>query len=264
MEQKEKKDISQHHQQAAGCVVTKADIPYVLASVTCCLIFIVYGAAAASLGAALPTLAKHYNKPISQMGATFTSRGIGYLFGTVVSGWTLSYASLPYSKEFMVAISEIVMGFAIFLVDKTTNFGLCLFLFVIQGVSYGIIDTLANCAMPEMWGRRVQPWMQTMHSCFGIGAIIGPSIVGGFGYQLCFTLIFLGSFLPLCSVIVTNLFGYGNPKVKKSTTEEESEEVDEVEGRNAPFLFKVIVSLFFFIYVGAETGNFLLFFINKI
>lgn len=246
-----KKDHSkQNESQSPGCVVTREDTPYVIASLSCCLIFIVYGACAASLGPALPAMSIQYNKSISEMGSTFTSRGVGYLLGTLLSAYILSFKNIPYSKEFMAAISEVICGIALFVVTKTSNFVFCIFLFFIQGISYGLIDTLTNCALPEMWGRRVGPWMQAMHSCFGIGAIIGPAIIGGFGYDLDFTLILFASFVPFLSIVVSNLFGLGNNKINSEETGEEG----EGEGRQAPFSFKIIVSVFFFIYVGVETG----------
>ncbi len=250
------------HKQAAGCVVTKDDIPYVIASFSCCLIFIVYGASAASLGPALPALSQHYGKSISEMGATFTSRGVGYLIGTLFSAWVLSFKNIPYSKEFMAATSELVCGLSLIFITQTNNFALCVVLFFVQGITYGMIDTLTNCALPEMWGRRVGPWMQAMHSCFGIGAIIGPALIGGFGYGVDFYVIAVSSLLPFLSIVLSNFLGYGNKKVNSDSAEgsgnegesDASTQEGEGEGRAAPLSFKLIVSLFFFIYVGAETG----------
>jgi hypothetical protein len=34
-----------------------------------------------------------------------------------------------------------------------------LFFFFVQGLGFGGIDTMANCVLPELWGRRLQAWM---------------------------------------------------------------------------------------------------------
>jgi fucose permease len=245
--------------EATGCVVTKEDTPFVLATIICCVSFVIYGMAAASLGPALPTLSRHYNVPISQMGTSFTSRGVGYMIGTILSGYALSFKTFPFSKEFMTCLCTFLMGVTLFIIDQTTNFSFSLFVFFVQGFNYGIVDTMGNCALPDFWGRRVQPWMQTMHAAFGVGAIIGPAIVGGFGYRTCFQATALVSVIPLVAILFINLFGFGNPKFKRSSSSEGGldnlEEVEEIiPGRPSPYLFKLLVTSFFFTYVGAETG----------
>jgi hypothetical protein len=45
-------------------------------------------------------------------------------------------------------------------VGQTTSFGLILALFFFQGIGFGGIDMMANCALPEFWELRAQPWMQ--------------------------------------------------------------------------------------------------------
>ncbi len=279
----------QHHSQAAGCVVTKEDTPAVITSLICFVFFIAYGTAAASLGPAVPYLAEHYGKSISEMGTTFTVRGIGYFLGTLSSPFVLAIPRMPFAKETIASVATFLFGIELFLVDLTSHFGLALCLFFLQGFSFGIIDVIGNCVLPELWGKRLQPWMQALHSMFGVGAIIGPSLIGGFGYSLDFFLIFLLSFIPITMVLARNMLGYGTAADSSSNDDNSSltpassskskasdtvnEEVEEEARRAAaaadrentakrstapqrpgPLLLRVIVFFFFFIYVGAETG----------
>jgi fucose permease len=250
--------------EAAGCTITKEDLPSVLASFICMIIFIIYGAAAASLGPALPTLATHYHKSISEMGTTFTVRGVGYMIGTLSSGaFLVKFPNFFLSKQFIASIGVVICGFTFLFIDLINNFNISLVFFFIQGLSFGLVDTVANCALPELWSvKRVQPWMQSVHSCFGIGAIIGPALIGGYGYRFDFYMIFITSMLPLVALVIINLIGYGNSnKVgggeldsEKTVSEQESKTADGETHRVSPLSFRLLVSFFFFVYVGAESG----------
>jgi FHS family Na+ dependent glucose MFS transporter 1 len=189
------------------------------------------------------------------MGFVFTSRGIGYLVGILLSAYILSFKDKFISKELLAALSQIICGLTLFFVDKTSWFPLCIFLYVVQGTFFGIINTVTNCLLPEIWGKRAQPWMQAMHSCFGIGAIIGPALVGYFGYQLDFFLLSVTSFVPCVMILLYRTLGMGHSNHEHDhSSSKESKNEDANKGRDAPLSFKLIVSAFFLFYVGAEAG----------
>ncbi len=101
----------------------------------------------------------------------------------------------------MTCISMLFSGLTMFVVDGIDSYVIAIFALAIQGFGFGIIDTMANCALPEMWGsKRVQPWMQALHACFGVGAIIGPALVGGLGCHVAFSVVAITSFIPLISL----------------------------------------------------------------
>jgi FHS family Na+ dependent glucose MFS transporter 1 len=256
----EDEDILTEKQQSrvAGCIVTKDDLPIIIVSLICCLIFILHGAAAASLGPALPFLAKQFHKSIADMSMAFTTRGVGSLIGTILSGYLLTYHKVTFTKEFLSAITLIIMGLTLILVVDTTNFTFCLVLFFIQGLTFGIIETLSNCVLPEMWGHRVQPWMQAVHSCFGVGAMLGPSLIGGIGYETCFLSLFIISVFPCIGILLTTSFGYGRKITfsddRSPPIDPHSSDSDDDQRRPSPFYLKCVVSIFFFCYVGSETG----------
>jgi len=97
------------------------------------------------------------------------------------------------------------MGIATAIIGYNQNYSLLLFLTVLQGVGYGVVDTFGNCLLPELWGIRVQPWMQFLHLCFGIGAIIGPSMIGYFGFKSSYLYIGIMSIIPLFFLLSSRL-----------------------------------------------------------
>jgi len=132
-----------------------------------------------------------------QFGLAFTLRGSGYFIGTFASAGILEFKSFIFSKQFIVCLAVSITGIANGMLTISKTYPLAMFLFLIQGLGFGFIDTFANCVMPELWRERVNPWMQALHSCFGIGAVIGPSLVGSLGWINAFILIAFLSLVPV-------------------------------------------------------------------
>jgi fucose permease len=185
---------------AAGCVVSWADFEIVLISFTCFAAFIIYGASNAALGASVPALARALDKPESRIGFIFIFRGAGFLTGTLGSAALMGYETLPLSKEVITCLASILMGIMTYLMSCTDSYNTVLFLSVFQGLGFGGIDCISNCLFPELWGVRIQPWMQALHLCFGIGAMIGPTLVGSVGYVATYRVLGVLAFLPLVAL----------------------------------------------------------------
>jgi len=274
------------NQTVPGCKLTREDLPLIFATVACFISFIVYGLASAALGASIPELSRRFDRSESSFGAVFITRGIGYLCGTLGSAGILESKLLPFSKEFYTTISVCITGFATGLVtvagDK--HFSLVLFLFWLQGLGFGGLDTFANCVLPELWGNRVQPWMQALHSFFGIGAFIGPTLVGGLGAKNAHILISSLAMLPILglafqnSIIKISRHNLVATDIQSSnlrSTDDEfvqsenqkpdgddnnndyldpSNNIDSSKTKPMPVPIKLLITLFFFFYVGCEIG----------
>lgn len=263
MVQREAQESSEKSTEPTGCLITSDDERAVVASVVCSAAYIAYGASAAALGAALPSLAAHFGKTKSEFGVAFTIRGLGYLVGTLSSAGILSFKEVTLSKEMITCLALLLTGITSAIISQANNYVLTICCFFIQGLGYGGVDTMANCVMPEVWGRRVQPWMQAMHSCFGLGAIAGPTIVGALGYSAGYEIIAVASFLPWlmllgCQVVKDNpckpreqeMLPLGENDEESNGEKSSSEEGHKI----APLVLRLLVSFFFFTYVGVETG----------
>ena len=270
----------------AGCVLLSGDGPKVIASLACFAAFLVYGACQGSLGAALPALASSFAVSGSTFGTAFTLRGAGYLVGTVGSAALLESKSVKQkaSSEMLVCVAVMLTGLATgLMVSVNRSFPAVLFLFFVQGLGFGGVDTLANCVLPELWGTRVQPWMQALHSFFGIGAVVGPALVGGFGYVTAFIVLAVSSGFPLAGMLVArrqqrSLEDDGDQGAKPRGDGDgggDEEEVGMVEVAAAdvdvvvddavavaaqeppvavppPLSVRALLAIFFFVYVGTE------------
>lgn len=123
--------------------------------------------------------------------------------GTLGSAGILNYPAITLSKQNLTSISILVSGLCMVLIQSTTDFRIILFVFGIQGFAFGGIDTFANCALPELWKLDVNPWMQSMHASFGIGALVGPALVGRFHFNSAFRFISISSLVPLFGIIAS-------------------------------------------------------------
>lgn len=180
---------------------SKEDTPALVSTVACFAAFTVYGMQCGALGGALPYLADEMDVSDGTMGAAFTSRGIGCLIGTLTSAYVMSYSDKYVSKDTITCIALCVCGIACAVVGNIYNFPLSIAFFGIQGYGFGWMDTFATCCFPEIWGKRVRPWMQALYTLFGIGAIIGPALVGACGLGASFNAFFLLSFVPLVGLL---------------------------------------------------------------
>lgn len=263
-------------------------------TLTYCGAFLCLGLLLAGLGPSLPTLGRNTNSPDNRMGATVTSRALGYLAGST-SGPV--FHKLPGNK--MVAISLIFTSIVCFLVPNLANFYLLCVLFFFQGVSMGMLDT--GCNLMTLWLQRenCDPYIQSLHAAFAVGAVISPAVIKAFlSAQMPINYAWYGigcAFIPFIGL----LFYYPSPtepdseptantqsdkkdvengSVELETMEEGSENVSTVtaakkrepssdfafswENRYTvdykPYLMVLSVAIFLLCYVGGEvaTGSF--------
>lgn len=228
--------------------------------------FVIYGASVGSLGAAIPALCTYFKQSEVRFGLVFTTRGIGYCFGTIGSaGLIETVSTFKNYKSFYVCLSTLLIGLFTFCVHLTQNFRILLAIFWFQGFGFGMLDTFANCLLPELWGLRVGPWMQALHCCFGIGAIIGPAMVGSLGFEKTFTYLAYTAIIPTLFAILYQCINKFSPSklVVVNISEDASVHDDDYDNgpknaptvpQTSPWAVRILILFFFFIYVGTETG----------
>ena len=220
-----------------------SDKSKVLSSFACFLSFIIYGACMAALGASVPFLAIEYDKALSEFSVAFALRGGGYLVGTVYSAavlegfYGINWAPSPWYKKNMLILQclmTLLLGVCTAVIVVGKSFHLSLFLFFVQGVSFGGCDTIANVIIPSLWGDRTQPWMQALHACFGIGALTGPALIGSIGMYSTLTVLAIGSLLPtaLCIWYFHSTKGLGLTNCMTNCGELEIDEASSAENKD--------------------------------
>jgi MFS transporter, FHS family, Na+ dependent glucose transporter 1 len=135
--------------------------------------FIALGLMAAALGPTLPSLAEQTHTPIRDIGLLFTMRALGYLIGSVQSGFLYDrFRGHPIMALALLGIMALMS-----LTPLTPVLAGVMVMFLLLGTSEGIVDVGGNTLL--VWAHRsdVGPYMNGLHFCFGVGAFIAPIIV---------------------------------------------------------------------------------------
>lgn len=159
---------------------------------------VVLGLVSASLGAAVPALALALTLAPAQLGIAFTARGLGYLLGSLGSGRL--YDRRPAHPLIAGALVLLALGtIAVpFMPTRAALLGLMLGI----GAAQGLLDVGNNTMLVRVHGERVAPFMNALHCCYGVGALLAPLVVEVAGaLQLAFVALGL-AMLPFALLVI--------------------------------------------------------------
>jgi hypothetical protein len=142
--------------KAAGCLITREDIPIIIASGSVYCACVARGCCIAVLAASIPEMSKAVQMESTAFGELFTSRGIGFFLGTLLSAAVVESVKVNIPKHVYVCISIIITGIATLLFSMTTSFLYMNGLVFCQGLGFGGVHTFSTLALMEMWGQRCQ------------------------------------------------------------------------------------------------------------
>lgn len=202
--------------------ITREDIPRIFASFACFGAAFGFGAGLGVLGPSLPGLSEELQVEASDAGQVFSWRGIGALAGTFLAASILEQDLKGFSKHLIATLSIAFSAFATFLVPIVASFGnsaafnTVKLLFLLQGMGFGMMDTFAIVAMQEMWGQRVQPWMQMKNLMSSAGTVVGPICVSSFGFNLAFKVCALTSLTSFIGIALESWYSLINKNQKLS------------------------------------------------
>jgi FHS family Na+ dependent glucose MFS transporter 1 len=205
-------------------------------------IFIGLGSCAAVLGPSLPYLAENTQSSLSEIGFLFTARSFGYLLGSLRLGRTFDRLS---GHAVLVGVLMIMAAMTSLVPMLSTLWLLTLILFIL-GIGEGALDIGTNLMLVWVQHDRASPYLNALHFFFGLGAAIGPILVaqtilhsGGIAWAFWGLAIYL---IPLIIWLV---------RLPSPTAPGRTEDEIRVEARVRPI---ILISLFFFLYVGAEAS----------
>lgn len=196
----------------------------------------------ASLGPTLPDLARHTSSALAEISVLFSARSFGYLVGSMGGGKL--YDKLPGHR--ILALLMLMTGAMMALAPVISLLWLLAIVLFILGIGEGGIDVGSNILLIWVHGRNVSPYMNGLHFFFGVGAFLSPIIIAQ-------TVLFSGDIkigywlLALYALPVAMWFLRTPAPVPPDQTKDKN-----IQDINV-FLVAMI-SLFFFLYVGAEAS----------
>ena len=75
-------------------------------------------------------------------------------------------------KEFITSLAVFVSGISMLVLSSSSHISLLIGMMFMQGLGFGLVDTMGNVVFTEVWLLRVQPWMQALHTWYIIIIII--------------------------------------------------------------------------------------------
>ena len=133
------------------------------------------GICLASLGPILLGLSRQLGTSLDALGNLFVVRACGYLIGSGVSGYLVDRIRHTHAM-LLLAMGLCAAGTA--LIPVLPTHALVAAAVSTQGVCMGVLDTGGNVLLIWLHGSgTVEPYMQAMHFCFGLGAFVAPLLV---------------------------------------------------------------------------------------
>ena len=204
--------------------------------------FIALGLTVGSLGPTLPGLADQTHVGLSAISYLFTARSIGFALGAVRAGKL--FDSKPGNP--LMAAMLLAMAIMMALVPLAPQLLMLLVVMLILGAAEAVLDVGANTLVVWVHGVRVAPFMNAMHSFFGVGALIAPVVVAqtaSFNYPTTHSYFVLALLLLPVAAYTVRL---------RSPVATAAEKQEDSSVTNARLV--LLVSLFLFFYVGAEAS----------
>jgi len=210
-------------------------------------IFIGLGMTAASLGPTLPGLAAHTGSTLSQISFLFTGRAFGYLLGSLRGG--RAFDRLPGHTLLVFLIAG--MGIMLALVPVSARLWLLTVLLFVLGLFEGATDVGGNTLLVWVHQQRVGPYMNALHFFFGVGAFFSPIIAA---QALLRTNNINWVYWLLAIYMVPVALWIVRLPSPKSPHDVQTQLNGDTTTRIANPTLVGILTLFFILYVGAESG----------
>ena len=131
------------------------------------------GMVLASLGPTIPGLAAQTSTSLSGVSAVFVTRSLGYLAGSLLLGRL--FDRLP--GHWLMGCLLVWVAGMMALVPLAQTILLLVGLLLLLGCAEGCLDVGATALLVRLHPRNFGPWMNGLHLCFGIGALISPLLI---------------------------------------------------------------------------------------
>ncbi|KAK3109169.1 hypothetical protein FSP39_024591 [Pinctada imbricata] len=117
------------------------------------------------------------NVSLDRGSAFFTAGGVGYLSGSLVTGYVFDKIK---DKVFIVFISLVGMGVTTAAIPFCYIYELMVFVQLVRGITAGGLDTSGNTLLSRTWGKQGRMFMQALHFGFAFGGSLSPLAIAPF------------------------------------------------------------------------------------
>ena len=204
------------------------------------LTFVSLGAIAAVWGPTLPGLAEHTTSPLSQVSILLSAYPLGRLLGFLIGGHLYDRTA----GHLVMGIALLFASALLAIVPLVPWLAALVIVLLLLGTCVGALDVGGNTLLMWVHGQRVGPFMNGLHFCFGVGALIAPAIIAQL-IQVSGDIVWGYWALALLALpAAAMLLSQASPSPQKVQDDGAPAAID-------PLLVFLIASFFFF-FIGAE------------
>jgi FHS family Na+ dependent glucose MFS transporter 1 len=138
------------------------------------LLFTCLGLDMAVVGPTLPALAAQTGSTLGAIGLIFFLSAGGGALGTLLGGGL--FDRVP--GRFVLGAAQFFSAALFLLVPHVPWYGLLLILFVVKGITGGLVNTGANTLLLWTHGEKAGPFINALHFFFGLGSFLSPFLLG--------------------------------------------------------------------------------------
>eukprot|EP01051_Picozoa_sp_SAG22_P012082 SAG22_NODE_1226_length_5115_cov_1.930024_1_plen_507_part_00 len=142
-----------------------------------CLGFFGLGVVLCMLGPTLLDLGQQTGSTVQEMSYVFTARSGAYLVGSVVGGLLLDRLE---NTSIMLAAAMYLVALGSSGIPLCTEVWSMGCFMACAGIAMGLLDTGANVVTLRLWGKKSEPFMQSLHASFAVGALVAPLLAEQF------------------------------------------------------------------------------------
>jgi len=144
------------------------------AAVIGALAFVLMGGVQALYGPSLPGFSQHFGLPVSTAGLLISAHGLGALAGVLS---TVPLSGHPLAR-YRTGVAITLLAVGALLLGLTSVWPVALLGALVVGLGYGVLTVGLNSLFAVGFGQRSAAMVNLLNAVFGIGAILGPLLVG--------------------------------------------------------------------------------------
>lgn len=204
------------------------------------LTFVSLGMVAAVWGPTLPGLAARTGVGLSQISIVLSVYPLGRLVGFLVGGRLYDRVA----GHWVMGGALLLLAAALCLLPLVPQLTTLALVVLLTGVCAGTLDVGGNTLLMWLHGERVGPFMNGLHFCFGIGALIAPAIVAKV-LQVSGDIVWAYWALALIALPAMAALSFQASPAPNRARE------GGISARSQPVAI-VLIAAFFFFFIGAE------------
>ncbi len=165
------------------------------------LAFLCIGALQAMYGPAFADFLGRYPIDVSQVGTIVSVHFLGSFTTVVLSGWLLR--RIGYRR--LLVVGGLLLAVGSLGVALSPSWSLVLASALVVGFGFGIFDVGANLLFGRVFAPQSAPALNILNAMFGVGAVLGPTLVGAFGATALWPFLILAGTSLLVALLSTRL-----------------------------------------------------------